>query len=162
MVRILLLAVMLMDVSFALCGDIVDIRQCMNTNLTTEVLSRFPTNATTSVQNCVLFFVRGSVEGNLRTFLTPFSREMRVSEFGVSDLNDIPLSMKNEFSALMSSVSNCVSQVGVYSETTNSGHVRCDLEIQRRGENYNRSEIVHLDIVQTNSFWQIINWDVDE
>ena len=33
--------------------DITNISQCINTNLTSEVLDSFPTNATSTIQNCV-------------------------------------------------------------------------------------------------------------
>ena len=93
------------------CGvhseDITNIIQCMNTNLTSDVLGRFPANATSTAQNCVLTFVKGSVNGDLKTFASPFSEQIRSSEFGIPNLDNIPASVRNEFSVLMSSIANC-------------------------------------------------------
>lgn len=148
------------------CGvygeGITNISQCMNTNLTAEVLATFPTNPTSTVQNCVLSFVKGCVSGDLRTFASPFSDEIRVSEFRVSDLDSIPASVSNEFSVLMSSISNCTCKVISYNETTTNGLTRANITLHRQGENYNRTEVSHLDIRQTNSVWCIVNWEVDE
>ena len=142
--------------------NITNIIQCMNTNLTSDVLGRFPTDATSTAQNCVLAFVKGGVIGDLKTFASPFSDQIRSSEFGISSLDSIPASVSNEFSMLMSSVSNCASKVIAYSETTNNGLIQACITLHRQGESYNRAEVVHLDITQTNNIWCIINWDVDE
>ena len=148
------------------CGvyseSITNIIQCMNTNLTSDVLMQFPTNATATAQNCVLTFVKGSVNGDLKTFAAPFSGQIRSLEFGVTNLDSIPGSVSNEFAVLMSSISNCTNKVIAYSETTNNGLIRASITLHRQGVNYNRAEVSHLDIVQTNSVWCIINWDVDE
>ena len=141
---------------------ITSIYQCMNTNLTSDVLANFPTNATSTAQNCVLAFVKGSVNGDLRTFASPFTDEIRTSEFGFSNLDSIPASVSNEFSMLMSSISNCMNKVISYSETTNNGLIRISVALHRQGENYNRAEVSHLDIAQTNNIWCIVSWDVDE
>ena len=141
---------------------ITNIIQCINASLTSDVLGQFPTNATASVQNCVLTFVKGSVSGDLKTFASPFSDQIRSSEFGISDLDNVPISVSNEFSVLMSSISNCTNKVIAYDETTSNGLIRSNITIHRQGENYNRAEIVHLDIAQTNNIWSIVNWDVDE
>ena len=142
--------------------NITSISQCMNTNLTEDILAEFPTNATASAQNCVLTFVKGSVNGNLKTFASPFSDEICTSEFGFSDLNNIPVSIRNEFSALMAPISNCTSKVISYSEIASNGLIKVDIALHRQGENYSRAEVAHLDIAQTNILWRIINWDVDE
>lgn len=142
--------------------NITNISQCMNTNLTSDVLAKFPTNSTSTAQNCVLAFVKGSVSGDLKTFAAPFSVEIRASEFGFSYLDSIPASASNEFSVLMSSIPNCTNKVISYSETTNNGLIRANITIHRQGKNHNRSEVSHLDITQTNNVWQIIHWDVDE
>ena len=145
------------------CGEgITNISQCMNTNLTSDVLATFPTNSTSTAQNCVLAFVKGSVSGDLRTFAAPFSEQIRSSEFGIPNLDSIPSSVSNEFSALMSSISNCTNKVIAYSETTSNGLVKANITIHRQGVNYNRAEVSHLDIAQTNNAWRIVNWDVDE
>lgn len=148
------------------CGvhseDITHIIQCMNTNLTSDVFGRFPTNATSTAQNCVLTFVKGSVNGDLKTFASPFSEQIRSSEFGVPNLDSIPASVSNEFSVLMSSITNCTNKVIAYNETTNNGLIRANITLHRQGLNYNRSEVSHLDIAQTNNVWRIVNWDVDE
>ena len=157
--------VMAASISFVcgVCGEgITNISQCMNVNLTSEVLATFPTNATSSAQNCVLAFVKGSVNGDLKTFASPFSEQIRSSEFGVPNLDSIPASVSNEFSTLMLSISNCTSKVIAYGETTNNGLVRANITIHRQGANYNRAEVSHLDMAQTNNAWRIINWDVDE
>ena len=142
--------------------DIENIIQCMNTNLTSDILGRFPTNATFTAQNCVLTFVKGSVNGDLKTFASPFSEQIRVLEFGVPNLDSIPASLSNEFSVLMSSISNCANKVVAYNETTNSGVIKASITLHRQGMNYNRAEVSHLDIVHTNNVWHIISWDVDE
>lgn len=165
MVKSPLFLTMVASIAFV-CGvhseDITNIIQCMNTNLTSDVLGRFPTNATSSAQNCVLTFVKGSVKGDLKTFAAPFSEQIRSSEFGVPNLDSIPASVSNEFSVLMSSISNCTNKVVAYNETTNSGVIRANITLHRQGVNYNRAEVSHLDIAQTNNVWQIISWDVDE
>lgn len=142
--------------------DITNISQCINTNLTSDVLDRFPTNTTSTVQNCVLAFVKGSVTGDLKTFASPFSDEIRALEFGISRLDTIPVSASNEFSVLMLSVSNCTSKVIAYTEITNNSLIKANITLHRQGDNYNRNEVAHLDISQTNNIWCIINWDVDE
>lgn len=163
MVRIMLSVAMAVLYVAALHGsEISDIRQCMNTNLTNEVLSSFRTNSMVSVQDCVLLFVKGSVTGDLKTFLSPFSAKSRFAEFGISDLDSIPASLSSEFSTLMSSVSNCVTRVTAYSEVTNNSIVRSDITFYRQGMNYNRYETVHLGVSQTNNLWRIKEWDVDE
>ena len=145
------------------CSEgITNISQCMNTNLRSDVLGMFPTNATCSGQNCVLAFVKGSVNGDLKTFASPFSDQIRFSEFGVPNLESIPTAVSNEFSALMSSITNCTSKVIAYSETTNNGLIKANITLHRQGVNYNRAEVSHLDIAQTNNAWCIINWGVDE
>lgn len=143
-------------------NSITNISQCINRNLTTEVLAMFPTNATSSAQSCVLTFVKGSVCGDLRTFATPFSDAICVSEFGFSGIDSIPESVSNEFSVLMSSISNCICKVISYSETITNGLIRANITLHRQGEYYNRAEVSHLDIAQTNNVWHIISWDVDE
>ena len=142
--------------------DIINISQCINTNLTSDVFDRFPTNATSTAQNCVLAFVKGSVTGELKTFASPFSDEIRALEFNISSLDSIPESVSNEFSVLMSSISNCTSKVVSYAEITNNGLIKANITLHRQGDNFNRSEVAHLDISQTNNVWHIINWDVDE
>jgi len=149
-----------MDVD--ICNAMTNISQCMNTNLTSDALATFPTNSTLSVQNCVLAFVKGGVNGDLRTFASPFSDEIRISEFGFSSLDSIPASVSNEFSALMSSISNCTCKVISYNETATNGLIRANITLHRQGENYNRAEVSHLDIKQTNGVWRIVSWDVDE
>ncbi|MBR4652446.1 MAG: hypothetical protein IKO72_03730 [Kiritimatiellae bacterium] len=148
------------------CGvyseGITNIIQCINTNLTADVLMQFPTNATATAQNCVLAFVKGSVSGDLKMFASPFSNQILSSEFGVSSLDSIPASVSNEFSVLMLSISNCTNKVISYNETTNNGVIKANITLHRQGENYNRAEVSHLDITQTNNVWRIINWDVDE
>lgn len=134
----------------------------MNTNLTADVLANFPTNTTSTAQNCVLAFVKGSVNGNLRTFASPFTDEIRASEFGFSNLDSIQASVSNEFSVLMSSISNCMNKVISYNEITNNGLIKISITLHRQGENYNRAEVAHLDIAQTNNVWRIVSWDVDE
>ena len=114
------------------------------------------------MQHRVLAFVKGSVNGNLKTFAEPFSAQIRFTEFGISDLNNIPITTENEFSALMTSVSNCENKVVSYDETTNNGVVRATITFRRQGVGYNRTEVSHLDLVETNNYWQITNWDVDE
>ena len=142
--------------------NITNINQCININLTSDVLDRFPTNTTSTVQNCVLAFVKGSVTGDLKTFASPFSDEIRALEFGISRLDTIPVSASNEFSVLMSSVSNCTSKVIVYTEITNNSLIKANIILHRQGDNYNRNEVVRLDISQTNNIWRIVCWDVDE
>lgn len=142
--------------------EITNIEQCMNTNLTADVLSRFPSNPTSSVQSCVLTFVKGSVIGDMRLFASSFSAASRFSEFGIADLDDIPATISKGFFNLMTSVSNCTSKVMSYNEMTNNGVVKATISLHRHGIGYNRSEVSHLDIVQTNSFWHIMNWDVEE
>ena len=152
----------------ALCATLVygegiaNVNQCMNTNLTADVLSGFPSNATATAQNCVLAFVKGSVNGDLRTFASPFSAEIRSSEFGFSDLENIPATATTEFAALMASISNCTSRIVSYSETTNNGLIKANITIHRQGANHDRAEVAHLDIAQTNNVWSIVSWDVDE
>ncbi len=143
-------------------GDITNVSQCINTNLTAEMLAQFPTNPTLTVQNCVLTFVKGSVNGDLKVFAAPFSAEIRTSELGISDLDNIPIAIRTEFSSLMTSVTNCTSRVTSYAETANNGVVKATLTLRRQGVGYNRVEVAHLDIAQTNGTWRIINWDVDE
>lgn len=162
MVKSSLALIMVVSSTLVSAGDITNIGQCLNTNLTAEVLCRFPSDSTSTVQKCVLAFVKGSVNGDLKTFASPFSAEIRSSEFGISDLNNIPSSLRNEFSALMTSVSNCTSRVVSYNETTNSGVVKVNITLHRQGIGYNRVEASHLDVVNTNNIWRIINWDVDE
>jgi len=151
-----------------LCGilvcfaNITNISQCINTDLTAEVLSRFPSNSTVKAQNCVLAFVKGSVNGDLRIFAAPFSDEVRFSEFGISGLDNIPAAISNEFFTLMKSVSNCTSRVILYNEVTNNRGVKADITLRRQGIGYNRVEVCHLDIVHTNNSWRIAQWDVDE
>ena len=142
--------------------DITNISQCINTNLTSDVLNRFPTNATSNVQNCVLAFVKGGVTGDLKTFASPFSDEMRALEFGISSLDSIPASVSNEFFVLMSSISNCTNKVISYTEITTNGLLKVTITLHRQGDNFNRNEVAHLDILQTNNVWRIVNWDVDE
>lgn len=142
--------------------NITNISQCLNVHLTADVLRGFPTNSTSSVQNCVLVFVKGSVNGSLKTFASSFSEEIRSSEFGFSDLDNIPIAVSDEFATLIASVSNCVTKVVSYCEITNKGFVKANITLHRQGECYNRDEVTHLDIVQTNNVWSIINWDVDE
>lgn len=165
MVKTPLILAMVASIAFV-CGvhgeDITNIIQCMYTNLTSDVLGRFPTNATATAQNCVLTFVKGSVNGDLKTFAAPFSEQIRISEFGLTNLDSIPASVSNEFSVLMSSVLNCTNKVIAYSETTNNGLIRANITLHRQGVNYNRAEVSHLDIAQTNNVWRIINWDVGE
>lgn len=36
------------------------------------------------------------------------------------------------------------------------------MSIHRQGVLYNRNEVVHLDMSQTNQVWRIANWEVDE
>lgn len=141
---------------------ITSVGQCMNTNLTADILRQFPSNATSAVQNCVLAFIKGSVNGDLNVFAEPFSPEIRFSEFGISDLDNISAATRNEFSALMASVSNCTCKVVSYSEMTNNGIVKASITLHRQGAGYNRVEVAHLDMAQTNTFWRIVNWDVDE
>ncbi len=74
----------------------------------------------------------------------------------------IPASASNEFAALVSSVSNCTSKVISYAEITNRSTVKATITLHRQGDCYNRNEVVHLDILQTNHVWHIVNWDVDE
>lgn len=165
MVKSPFILAMMVSISLAHCvyGDeITNITQCMNTSLTSNVLERFPTNATSTVQSCVLSFVKGVVIGDLKTFSSPFSEQIRASEFGFSDLDDIPASVSDEFSALMSSVSNCTNKVISYDETTNNELIRVNITLQRQSANYNRAEVSHLDITQTSNGWYIVNWDVDE
>lgn len=143
--------------------DITNISQCINTNLTSDILNRFPTNAAASnVQNCVLAFIKGSVTGDLKMFASPFSDEIRALEFGISSLDNIPVSVSNEFSVLMSSISNCTSKVVSYTEVTNNGLLKANITLHRQGDNFNRNEVAYLDILQTNNVWRIVNWDVDE
>ena len=104
--------------------EITNIEQCMNTNLTADVLSRFPSNPTSSVQSCVLTFVKGSVIGDMRLFASSFSAASRFSEFGIADLDDIPATISKGFFNLMTSVSNCTSKVMSYNEMTNNGVVK--------------------------------------
>ena len=148
--------------ALACSGGITSVSQCINTNLTAEVLARFPSNSTLTVQNCVLAFVKGSVNGDLKTFAAPFSVEIRSSEFGISDLDNIPIAIRAEFSSLMTSATNCTSKVTSYTETTNNGVVKATIVLRRHGDGYNHVEESHLDIAQTNNTWRIINWDVDE
>lgn len=144
-------------------GDgITNISQCMNTSLTAEVLATFPTNTTATAQNCVLAFVKGSVTGDLKTFASPFSDEIRISEFGFHSLNSIPVSVSNEFSALMLSISNCTCKVISYNETVTNGLISANIKLHRQGGNYNRAEVSYLDIKQINGVWRIVSWDVDE
>ena len=165
MVKILSFLAMVASASLV-CGahgeSITNISQCMNANLTSEILERFPANPTSSVQNCVLAFIKGSVNGDLRTFAAPFSDEIRISEFGISNIDSIPASASDEFSALMSSISNCTSKVISYGEITNNGTVKASVTLHRQGVLYNRNEVVHLDMSQTNQVWRIANWEVDE
>ena len=165
MVKMLSILVMAAGASWVCNADgegITNISQCINTNLTSDVLERFPTIATSSVQNCVLVFLKGSVNGDLQTFASPFSDEILISEFGIPDVNAIPASASNEFAALMSSVSNCMSKVISYAEITNYSTVKATITLHRQGDYYNRNEVVHLDLLQTNHVWHIVNWDVDE
>ena len=148
--------------ALAVSDDITNINQCMNTNLSADILRQFPCHSTSTVQHCVLAFVKGSVNGNLKTFAEPFSAQIRFTEFGISDLNNIPITTENEFSALMTSVSNCENKVVSYDESTNNGVVRATITFRRQGVGYNRTEVSHLDLVETNNYWQITNWDVDE
>lgn len=148
--------------AFANGEGITNIAQCMNTNLTADVLACFPSNCNATVQNCVLTFVKGGVEGDLRTFASPFSTEVMLSEFGIADLDDIPSPIQNEFSTLMNSMSNSTVRIVSYSETTNSGVVKANISLHRQALGYNRIEAVHLDLSQTNDVWCITNWDADE
>ena len=145
------------------CGQgITNINQCINTELTADVLASFPTNSVLTAQNCVLSFIKGSVEGDLRTFASPFSVEIRSSEFGFSDLNSIPTAEENEFLAVMTSISNSATRIVSYSEITSNGLVKSSIAFHRQGVGYNRDEVVHLEIAQTNGVWQIVNWEADE
>lgn len=162
MVKSILILIMVMSSSLVWGEDITNINQCLNINLTAEVLCRFPSNPTSTVQNCVLTLVKGSVSGDLGIFVSPFSPEIRSSEFGISDLDNIPGLLRNEFSALMTSVTNCTSRVVSYNETTSNGAARVSMVLHRQGIGYNRAESLHLDIASTNNFWRIVNWDVDE
>ena len=163
MVKLCFALILVVSSTLVFAGDVItNINQCLNTNLTAEVLCRFPNDATSTVQNCVLTFVRGSVNGDLRMFASPFSPKIRFSEFGISDLNNIPLSLSNEFLALMTSVSNCTSRVMSCNEITNNGVVKVNVTLHRQGDGYNRVETSHLEIMSTNSFCRIISWYVDE
>ena len=165
MAKILSILVIAASTSLVCCvygENIANISQCINTNLTSDVLNRFPTNATSNVQNCVLAFIKGSVTGDLKMFASPFSDEIRALEFGISSLDNIPASVSNEFSVLMSSISNCTSKVVSYTEVTNNGLLKANITLHRQGDNFNRNEVAHLDILQTNNVWRIVNWDVDE
>jgi hypothetical protein len=106
--------------------------------------------------------VKGSVHGDLRTFALPFSEQIRSSEFGFTNIDYIPAFLSNEFSELMSSISNCTTKVVAYNETTNEGLTKASITMHRIGMNYNRVEVSHLDIAKTNNVWNIVKWDVDE
>ena len=164
MAKILSILVIAAGTSLVCCvygEDITNISQCINTNLTSDVLNWFPTNATSNVQNCVLAFVRGGMTGDLKTFASPFSDEIRALEFGISSLDNIPASVSNEFSVLISSISNCTNKVISYTEITNNGLLKVTITFHWQGDNFNRNEVVHFDILQTNNVWRIVNWDVD-
>ena len=156
------LAIFLTFTTSVFCQDITNVWQCINLELTDDVLDSFPSDATSSVQNCALAFVKGSVTGDLKTFALPFSDEIRSSEFGIADLNNIPAALTNEFSTLMASISNCTTRLISYSETNSNGVFKVNLNLQRQGRGYNRAEMARLDIVQTNAAWRIVNWDIDE
>ena len=136
---------------------ITNIIQCMNIALTSDVFKRFPTNATATAQDCVLSFVKGSVHGDLRTFALPFSEQIRSSEFGFTNIDYIPAFLSNEFSELMSSISNCTTKVVAYNETTNEGLTKASITMHRIGMNHNLVEVSHLDIAKTNNVWNIVN-----
>lgn len=148
------------------CGvygeGITNISQCMNTNLTSDVLTMFPADATSSPQRCVLAFVKGSVSGDLRTFASPFASEILASEFGFSSVESIPAAVSNEFATLMSSITNSTCKVISYGEVTTNGLIRAHITLHRQGENYNRAEACYLDISQTNGVWRIVSWDACE
>lgn len=142
--------------------NITNIIQCINTNLTSDVLERFPTNATYSVHSCVLNFIKGSVVGDLKIFAAPFSEQLLFSEFKIYNLENIPASLSHEFSMLMSSISNSTTKVISYSETISNGMIRANIMIHRQGLHLNRSENVHLEIMEINNKWRISDWNVDE
>ncbi len=75
--------------------------------------------------------VKGSVHGDLRTFALPFSEQIRSSEFGFTSINYIPAFLSNEFSELMSSISNCATKVVAYNETTNEGLIKASITLHR-------------------------------
>ena len=165
MVKTSLILAMAANITFgcSVYGEgITNIIQCMNIALTSDVLKRFPTNATATAQDCVLSFVKGCVHGDLRTFAMPFSGQIRSSEFGFTNIDHIPAFLSNEFSELMSSISNCTTKIVVYNETTNKGLIKASIALHRIGMNYNRVEVSHLDITKTNDVWNIVRWDVDE
>lgn len=162
MVKFVVVMFALSCCAFAYGECITNIVQCMNTNLTADVLARFPSNCNATVQNCVLTFVKGGVEGDLRTFASPFSTEVLSSEFGITNLDDIPSSIQNEFATLMNSISNSAVRIVSYCETTTSGVVKANISLHRQALGYNRIEVVHLDLSQTNDVWCITNWDADE
>jgi hypothetical protein len=92
----------------------------------------------------------------------PFSEQIRSSEFGFTNIDYIPAFLRNEFSELMSSISNCTTKIVAYNETTNKGLIKASIALHRIGMNYNRVEVSHLDITKTNDVWNIVRWYVDE
>ena len=141
---------------------ITNVTQCLNVELTAAQLVEFPDKDNSSPQACILGFVKGAIDGDYISFLTPLSDEIRIKEIGTSNLSLVASSMTNQFHEFVTSAGFSNHVIRAYTEVISNNTVYAKSFIQSRCGMLNKTNEVRTIIRQFGNSWRIVEWDVEE
>lgn len=143
-------------------AQITNVAQCIDTVLTPSVLSEISLTDCSTPQKSVLGFIKGSIEGDYKSFLLHFVDDARVEECGTANLSEITAEMTNSFYTMVQEFGFSNHIIRAYSESATGLIWHASVTLQSQKGPMKKTSYMETRLINTNGEWRISSWDVDE
>lgn len=143
-------------------GEITNVQQCVNVPLSRNVLADFAFRDNSTVPRAFLGFLRGCIEGDFVSFLTPMSDALRMEEGGCTNLSQLSSNEVERFSRFAQEAGFTNHSISAYNEFATNGNTRVNAKVVSVRGPMVKTNDVNMVFCHTNSEWRILFWDVDE
>ena len=142
--------------------QITNVAQCLDAVLTPSVLSEISLTDCSTPQKSLLGFIKGSIEGDYKSFLLHFVDDARIKECGTANLSEITADMTNGFYMMVKEFGFSNHIIRAYSEAVTGQTWYVSATLQSQKGPMKKTSYMETQLVNTNGEWRISFWDVDE
>ena len=160
--RLIILFVVFGGMTIVSTAQITNVAQCLDTMLTSSVLSEISLTDCSTPQKSFLGFIKGSIEGDYKSFLLHFVDAVRIEECGTANLSEITSDMTNSFYTMVQKFGFSNHIIRAYSESVTGLTWYASVTLQSQKGPMKKTSYMETQLVNTNGEWRISFWDVDE
>lgn len=153
---------MIVCAGWTMSGEVTNVFPYVSQPLTENVLQTFPRCSNVTVSSAFLGFVRGSVTGDLISFLSPMSDELRLERVGCSTLEGISTNAVTAFSQFVREGGFTNVFLSAYAEIPTNGNVLVKTTMVSSTGSMVKTNNMALVFGLVGAEWRITAWDVEE